>query len=82
MPKATTALSRIDADLDAELIRLASICDRSKSWLANDGLHSHVATEQQFVPAVEQGKQALRDGQTIDHATLVAAFERIVSAAG
>jgi hypothetical protein len=28
---------------------------------------------------VEEGKQALREGKALDHATVVAAFERIIS---
>ena len=37
-----------------------------------------VANEEQFLAAVAEGKQALRDGRMVDHATVVAAFERIV----
>lgn len=39
----------------------------------------YVANEQQFLGAVQEGKQALRDGKTLDHKTIVAAIERIVS---
>jgi hypothetical protein len=38
--------------------------------------------EQQFLASVEEGKQALRDGKTLDHKMVVAALERIVSTAG
>jgi choline dehydrogenase len=31
-----------------------------------------------FLAAVEEGKQALQAGQVVDHATVVAAFERVV----
>jgi predicted transcriptional regulator len=51
---------------------------RSKSWLVNEALRSYVANEQQFLAAVEEGKQALQDGKIVDHETVVAAFERIV----
>jgi len=37
-----------------------------------------VANEQQFLAAVAEGKQALREGRVVDHATVVAAFEQIV----
>jgi RHH-type rel operon transcriptional repressor/antitoxin RelB len=78
MTKSVTIAARVDADLDSQLERLAEATGRSKSWLVNEALRSYVANEQQFLAAVEEGKQALRDGQTVDHATVVAAFERIV----
>jgi RHH-type rel operon transcriptional repressor/antitoxin RelB len=78
LSKSVTIAARVDADLDAELERLASATGRSKSWLINEALRSYVANEQQFLAAIEEGKQALRDGKVVDHATVVEAFERIV----
>lgn len=79
MSKSVTIAARVDADLDGELERLAEAAGRSKSWLINEALRSYVATEQQFLAAVEEGKEALQSGRVLDHATVVAAFERIVS---
>jgi RHH-type transcriptional regulator, rel operon repressor / antitoxin RelB len=79
MSKSVTLAARIDADLDAELRRLATATGRSKSWLINEALRSYVANEQQFLAAVEEGKQALRDGRVIDHQTVVTAFERLIA---
>lgn len=78
MAKSVTIAARVDADLDAGLERLAAATGRSKSWLISEALRSYVASEQQFLAAVEEGKQALRNGKTLDHETVVAAFERIV----
>jgi len=78
MSKSVTIAARVDADLDSELERLASATGRSKSWLINEALRSYVANEQQFLAAIEEGKQALRTGKVVDHATVVEAFERIV----
>jgi predicted transcriptional regulator len=79
MPKSTTIAARVDADLDAELNRLAKATGRSKSWLINEALSSFVANEREFIAAVEKGKKALRAGRVVDHATVVAAFERLVA---
>ncbi len=79
MSKSVTIAARVDADLDDELERLAEAAGRNKSWLINEALRSYVATEQQFLAAVEEGKEALQSGRVLDHATVVAAFERIVS---
>jgi RHH-type transcriptional regulator, rel operon repressor / antitoxin RelB len=78
MTKSVTISARVDADLDSELERLAEATGRSKSWLVNEALRSYVASEQQFLAAVEEGKQALRDGRIVDHQTVVAAFERFI----
>jgi RHH-type transcriptional regulator, rel operon repressor / antitoxin RelB len=79
MSKSITLAARVDADLDTELSRLAAATGRSKSWLINEALRSYVANEQQFLAAVEEGKQALRDGRVIDHATVVTAFNRLIA---
>jgi predicted transcriptional regulator len=79
MTKSITLAARIDADLDAELSRIAAASGRTKSWLVNEALRSFVANEQQFLTAVEEGKQALREGRMVDHATVVAAFNRLVA---
>jgi predicted transcriptional regulator len=63
----------------AELSRLASTTGGSKSWLINEALRSFVSTEQQFLAAVEEGKEALRLGRTVDHTTVVAAFDRLIT---
>lgn len=78
MAKWVSIAARVDADLDAGLERLAAATGRRKSWLTGEALQSHVASEEQFLAAVEEGKQALRDGRTLDHETVVAAGERVV----
>jgi len=79
MPKSTTLTARVDAELEAELGRLATATGRTKSWLINEALRSYIANEQQFLAAVEEGKQALNEGRVIDHNTVVAAFNRIIT---
>ncbi len=55
--------ARIDADLDSNFSGWPR--DRAPlSWLISDALRSYVANEQQFLAAVQEGKQALRDGKT------------------
>ena len=78
MPKSVTIAARVDAELDDGLERQTAAIRRSKSWLIGEALRSYVANEQQFLAAVEDGQQPLRDGKTLDHRTVVAAFERIV----
>ena len=77
MTKSATLTARVDAELDAELNRLAAATGHTKSWLINEALRSYAATERQFRAAVEEGQQASREGRTVDHRTVVAAFNRI-----
>ena len=42
-------------------------------------LRSYAANEQQFLSAVQEGKDALRDGRVLDHNTVVAAFNRLAT---
>ncbi len=79
MSKPVTLAARVDAELDAKLNRLASTTGRTKSWLINEALRSYVANEQQFLTAVEEGKQALKEGRVLDHGTVVTAFDRLIS---
>ena len=77
--KSITIAARVDAELDAELEGLATATGRTKSRLITEALRSYVANEQQFLAAVEEGKKSLREGKIVDPATVVAAFERIIS---
>jgi len=79
MSKSTTLAARVDAELDAELNRLAAAKGRTKSWLINEALRSYVATERQFIAAVKEGKKALKEGRVIDNKTVVAAFNRLTA---
>jgi len=71
--KSVTIAARVEADLDSALERLASATGRSKSWLINEALRSYIANEQQFLAAVDEGKQALLNGKILDHAAVVGA---------
>ncbi len=57
-------------------MEFAAATGRTKSRLISEALPSYVATEQQFLNAIKEGKKALREGKVVDHATVVAAFER------
>jgi predicted transcriptional regulator len=77
MPNSVTIAARVDAGLDADLDRLAEAHGRTKSWLVGEAVRTYVERERQFLEAVEEGKRALREGRTVDHATVVATFERM-----
>lgn len=55
--------ARLSAEFDADLDHLIAAHGRAKSWLVID--------------AVAEGKRALREGRTVEHATVAAAFEQL-----
>jgi predicted transcriptional regulator len=68
----------LDASTDAEFDRLASATGRSKLEGVDAALRSYIASESEFLAAVEEGKEDLRQGRIIDHADVVAAFNRMI----
>ncbi len=78
MPKSVTIAARIDAELDADIERVAAMTGRSKSALVAEALASYVTSEKQFIEAVEAGLDDLRAGRLVDHETVVAAVRRAI----
>ena len=74
--KTITIGARIDEQLDRDLRTLAAATGRSKSWLVAAALKSFVEAEKEFIEAVEEGIEAANEGRLLDHATVVAEFER------
>ena len=74
MAKEVTITARIDAETASRLSRLAGLEGRSKSWLVAEALKSYLEAELAFVEAVEEGQRDLREGRTLSHEEVVAAF--------
>ena len=58
---------RIPVEVNERLEKLSQATSRSKSWLAAEAIGSFVASESQFLDAVEEGRKAARDGRTVAH---------------
>jgi predicted transcriptional regulator len=78
MSKSVTIAARVDDTLDADLENLASVTGRTKSSLVVEALRSYVASERQFIDAVEAGLDDLRAGRLVDHETVIAAVRRAI----
>jgi predicted transcriptional regulator len=74
--KTVTIGARISEELDRDLRKISAATGRSKSWLVADALSSYVASEKEFVEAVEEGLRALEEGRTVPHEAVVAELER------
>jgi predicted transcriptional regulator len=74
--KTVTIGARISEELDRDLRKISAATGRSKSWLVAHALSSYVASEKEFVEAVEEGMRALEEGRTVPHEAVVAELER------
>jgi predicted transcriptional regulator len=74
----TTLTAKIDEALEARLSRLEVATGRSRDSLVAEALRGFVESEEAFVAAIEAGRDDIAAGRTVDHATVVESFERIV----
>lgn len=58
---------RIPAEVNRRLEKLATATARSKSWLAAEAIGAFVASESEFLEAVEEGREAARKGRVVAH---------------
>jgi predicted transcriptional regulator len=74
--KSVTVGARISPKLDAGLERLALLTGRPKSWLLCEAIESYVASEKEFISAVQEGLADMRAGRVLEHEQVVRHFER------
>jgi predicted transcriptional regulator len=74
--RTVTIGARISEELDRDLAKLSTATGRSKSWLVADALKTYVQSEKAFIEAVDEGIKAADEGRLVDHAAVVAEFER------
>jgi predicted transcriptional regulator len=60
------------------LDNLSAVTGRTKSALVAEALRSYVASERQFIDAVEAGLDDLRAGRVVDHQSVIAAVRRAI----
>lgn len=76
MGKTVRLDAEISEELAASLDRLASEIGRSRDDMIELALRAFVQSEEQFAAAVEEGLAAWRAGDVVEHADVVAEFER------
>src|ERR1700681_3516906 len=67
MERTVTIGARIDADLYQNLDRLAQATGRSKSWHLSEALRTYIASERDFIEAVQAGLNDAKAGKILDH---------------
>jgi predicted transcriptional regulator len=71
-----TGPTRISSELAEQVEKLSSTLGRTKSWLLHNALQADVASEQQFINAVQDGVDAYRAGQVVDYADVMPDWRR------
>lgn len=66
-PKSVPVTVRLPTALNAKLEQLAQATRRSKSWLAAEAIGAYVATEADYLAAIEEGRAAAREGRLVPH---------------
>lgn len=65
--KEVTISARIPVDLNDNLTRLALALRRNRSWVIEEAIRGYIASEQEFLDAVEEGIQDMRAGNVVPH---------------
>jgi predicted transcriptional regulator len=71
--------TRIPAELDQKLTRLASERRKSKSKLVREALAQFVLTEEAFAAAVAEGRAAVDAGDVIDHEEVMRQIDALLA---
>jgi predicted transcriptional regulator len=71
-----TVSTRISGELAEQVEELTSALGRTKSWLLHNALQAYVASEQQFIDSVQEGVDAYRAGEVVNHVDVVADWRR------
>jgi predicted transcriptional regulator len=65
--KEVTISARIPAELSDQLTTLAGALRRNRSWVIEEALREYIASETQFLEAVQEGIRDMEAGNVVDH---------------
>ena len=70
--KAVTVSARIPEELNEQLTTLSQALRRNRSWVIEEALRGYIASEQQFLEAIEMGLGDVDAGRVVEHQEVVA----------
>jgi predicted transcriptional regulator len=79
MTASTTLTMRVSPDLKSRLGRLAKSTRRSQSFLAAEAVEAYVERELAMIEAIEQGREAVRRGDTVSQDEAEAGIEAVLA---
>ena len=76
MTKEITVSTRVTEELATQLDQLSQALGRNRSWVLHKALETYIASEIQFLDAVQQGLNDLEQREVVDHAEVVADWSK------
>ncbi|MCG9890125.1 MAG: ribbon-helix-helix protein, CopG family [Thermosynechococcaceae cyanobacterium MS004] len=71
MPKEVTISTRVTEELAEQMDLLSGQLGRTRSWLLHEALKVYVASELEFIDAVQEGMTDLAEGNVVSHEQVV-----------
>ena len=68
--------ARIPPELAEQVDKLAKAMGRNRAWITSQALQAYVASEAQFIEAIEKGREDYRAGRVIPHTEVMAHLEQ------
>ncbi|HEY8597688.1 MAG TPA: ribbon-helix-helix protein, CopG family [Thermomicrobiales bacterium] len=65
--KDVTISARIPEELSDQLSTLAQALRRNRSWVIEEALRGYIASETEFLEAVDEGLRAAESGDVVEH---------------
>jgi predicted transcriptional regulator len=72
MSREITISTRVTEQMAEQMDRLSEQLGRSRSWLLHEALQAYLASELEFIDAVQEGLNDLAQGNVVDHEQVVA----------
>jgi predicted transcriptional regulator len=73
-----TISARIPEELSEQLTTLAQALGRNRSWIIKEALRGYIASEQQFLEAVNEGLRDIEAGHVIDHQVVMDEIDELL----
>lgn len=65
--KDVTISARIPEELSDQLSTLAQALRRNRSWVIEEALRGYIASETEFLAAIDEGLRAAENGDIVEH---------------
>jgi predicted transcriptional regulator len=76
MTKEITISTRVTEELAEKMDRLSEQLGRTRAWVLHEALQVYIASELEFIDAVQDGLNDLAQGYVVDHDEVVADWSR------
>lgn len=77
--KEVTISARIPAELSQQITALAQGLRRNRSWVIKEALRGYLASEQQFLEAVEEGIRDMKAGKVVPHEAVMQEIDDLLA---